>query len=46
MTLAYDIERVSIACEQLLAAIDAADLAPFANVGVRASLHHPPASEA
>ena len=25
---------------------DAADLAPFANVGVRASLHHPPAMEA
>ena len=24
---------------------DAADLAPFANVGVRASLHHPPANE-
>ena len=24
---------------------DAADLAPFANVGVRASLHHPPAME-
>ena len=25
---------------------DAADLAPFANVGVRASLHHPPADNA
>ena len=25
--------------------LTAADLAPFANVGVRASLHHPPAME-